>query len=82
MENFEKVYDKFLYKEIIKYCNKNKSYELNWDYRDVIEPSTMLEAYKNYKNNGYSKIINYLEDFILELNLDEEQEFLKLIKLD
>ena len=49
MENFEKVYDKFLYKEIIKYCNKNKSYELNWDYRDVIEPSTMLEAYKNSK---------------------------------
>lgn len=64
------------------YLNSENCYELYWDYRDEYPTEKILEVYhklsseKTYEKNAF---VDELEDYIYELNLDEDTEFLNII---
>lgn len=64
------------------YLNAENCYELYWDYGDEYPAEKILEVYhklsseKTYEKNAF---VYMLEDYIYELNLDEDTELLNLI---
>lgn len=81
-DNFTKQYNAFLKEKIKEYCNEDGCWEIYWDYTDEIEPSTILEAYSKYKEEGYEKVEDYIENELFEINLDCDSELFSSIKND
>lgn len=67
---FNEIYNNFLKSKIKEYCNENGCCEIYWDYRERLEPPNLLEAYLKFKENGHENVEDYIEEQILELNLD------------
>lgn len=80
--DFNQVYNNFLKSKIDEYCNENKFCEIYWDYGESIEPSMLLEAYKKYKEEGFEKIEDYLEDQLLNMNYDYDSYMISQILHD
>lgn len=68
-----KKYLDFLKKEIERYCNDKKEYELYWDYRDELSPESILSAYEKCQETGYPDIGPYLMDMLFNLNPDGDE---------
>lgn len=79
---FKERYNNFLKEKIKEYCNDNGCYEIYWDYRDSLEPKTLLEAYNNYKKSGFEMIEDYLVDKLMEWNIDYDNELVSTIRND
>lgn len=69
-KKYNEIYDNFLKSKIKEYCNEHGCCEIYWDYRDEIEPSELLEAYNNFSKSGFDKIEDYIEEKLLDYNLD------------
>ncbi len=79
---FSQLYNDFLKAKIKEYCNENKCYEIYWDYRESIEPSMLLEAYAKYKENGFERIEDYIENQLLDMNFDYDSNLISQIQSD
>lgn len=79
---FREKYNNFLKEKIKENCNTYCCYEIYWDYRDEIDANTLLEAYSEYKKQGFEKIEDYLKDKLLDMNLDYDNELTESIKSD
>lgn len=75
-------YRNFLKQKIKEYCNEKGYYEIYWDYQECIEPQQLLEAFENYKKDGFDKIENYLENELYELNIDYDNNLFSQIEND
>lgn len=75
-------YRNFLKQKIKEYCNEKGYYEIYWDYQESIEPQQLLEAFENYKKDGFDKIENYLENELYELNIDYDNNLFSQIQDD
>ena len=79
---FSQLYHDFLKSKIKEYCNENNCYEVYWGYKEGIEPSSLLEAYKTYKENGFERIEDYLENQLLDMNYDYDINLISQIQSD
>lgn len=77
--NFQKVYNDFLKEKIKEYCNKNGCYEIYWDYRESLEPNNLMEAYTKFKDCGYEKIEDYIENELLDYNFEYDNNLFAMI---
>ncbi|MDO5555120.1 MAG: hypothetical protein Q4G09_00255 [Clostridia bacterium] len=82
MNNYKELYDTFLKEKINEYCNDNGYLEIYWDYRDSLDPQTLLNAYKNYKKEGFDCIKDYLENELINYNLDYDSYLYKNIETE
>ena len=80
--NFQKVYNDFLKEKIKEYCNKNGCYEIYWDYRESLEPNELMVAYTNFKSSGLERIEDYIEDVLLDYNIEYEDTLFSMIGTD
>lgn len=85
-EEDKQEYMDFLKDEIKYHCNKNGALEFFWDYRDELDADTILNAYRNYKEEGYEFIEDYLANILYDDNMDTfiqyEDDFLKNVIKD
>lgn len=79
---FHEVYNNFLKEKIKEYCNEYGCYEIYWDYRENLEPNELMEAYKKFKDNGYEKIEDYIENELLDYNIDYDNNLFATIETD
>lgn len=80
-EEDKQEYIKFLKDKVEEHCNSDGQLEMFWDYRDELDADTIIEAYRNYKKEGYSCVEDYIENVLYENNIDwivqYENDFLK-----
>ena len=63
---------KFIKEVVENCCDKDGMYEFYFDYRDVLEESTLLEAFQHYQqstengSNDYPNFHAYLEEFVCD----------------
>lgn len=79
---YNEIYNNFLKSKIKEYCNENGCCEIYWDYRESLEPTTMLEAYLKFKESGYDKIEDYIENQLIEINPDYDDYMISTIISD
>lgn len=75
-------YKEFLKAEIKKHCNDEGYCEIYWDYNDELSEDVILKAYKNYKDDGYENVRQYLEYYLYELNIGYDDRFFNDIVKD
>lgn len=81
-EKFNQVYNEFLKSKIDEYCNEERCCEIYWDYRDDLSPAELLDAYKNFSKSGYERIEDYIEEKLLDYNMDYDTYMISQIAND
>ena len=63
-DDARKVYMDWLRGEVQKHCNADGLYEAYWDHDDAITPDQMMDAWKNYSQEGYATPMDHLENML------------------
>lgn len=79
-EMYREEYLAFLKEQLKERCNDNMCCEINWDYRDELQPSALKEAVEHYKKYGYEVPKDYLKMKLLEMNVDYDNYMFDEIK--
>lgn len=80
MNKFKKTYTDFLKSKIEEYCNEDGYYEIYWDYRDNIDANDIMEAFRNFKEKGFTNVEDYLEDELYSYNINMDDELISVIE--
>lgn len=80
VEQYKDEYFAFLLEQLKEHCNDDLCCEVYWDYRDDISASTVREVVDDYKEKGFTSPEDYLEEKLLDWNIDYDSDMFSAIE--